>query len=365
MKSNTNLRAKAAKYTGLALLFVGIYIVLSNVPLFSGPAMNPSGGLLLIFVTGLLTSVHCVGMCGGFVIAYSANSPNSSKMGRAKQHLLYNVSRLGSYTLMGMIVGLAGSIFLLTTQFRGYVSMIAGAYMILYGLSTFFPVFRRITTIRTPNPSGYSRSRGPVMIGLLSGIMPCGPLQAMLIYAASTGSALQGGLVMLAFVAGTIPLMFGFGNAISLLTRKYVGRIMMVSAIIVMALGLVTLNRGMLSAGYDTPVLNPLLALNIFGSNNASTSTLHESFQTINMTVSGHMYSPDKFVVKVGVPVKFNIRVGKVSDSVMGIRIPEFGISKDFNTDNETVVLEFTPAKSGTITFICPMGIKKGEILVQ
>jgi sulfite exporter TauE/SafE len=356
---------KLLKYTGLAFLFIGLYIALSNVPLFSGPTVSLNGGLLLIFLTGLLTSLHCVGMCGGFVLAYSAGSSEISRMGRVRQHFSYNVSRLVSYTSLGAIAGLVGSIFLLTAQFRGYLSIIAGAYMILYGLSTFFPIMKRVTMLRTPNTAKYAKSRGPIIVGLLSGMMPCGPLQAMLIYAASTGSPLQGASVMFAFVLGTIPLMFGFGNAISLLTRKYLGRVMVISAVILMALGLVTMNRGLINSGYETPLLNPLLSLNLFGSNNVSVSTIQEGFQEINMTVSNHMYNPDSFTVQRDIPVRMNIIIGKTSDSVMGIRIPSFGISKDFNSDNETVTLEFTPTEVGTINFICPMGIKKGEIIVK
>jgi sulfite exporter TauE/SafE len=351
------------KYTGLIFLFIGLYFILSNLPLFSSAPINQNASLLLILITGLLTSVHCVGMCGGFVIAYSTKNAENSRMFRAKQHFLYNISRLASYTFFGILAGLIGSVFLLTSQFRGYLSIFAGIFMVLYGLSTFIPFLRRITTIRTPSLTKYTKDRGPVVFGLLSGLLPCGPLQAMLIYAAATGSAIQGGIAMLTFSLGTIPLMFGFGNVLSFLTHNFVGRIMKVSAVVVMVLGLVTLNRGLLLSGYELPFLN----LDFLSSTKglSTVSAISGDFQEINMTADNHKWNPDTFVVKKDIPVKLNIQVGKLSNSLMGIRVPQYGLSKDFTKDGETVTLEFTPKEAGTILFTCPMGVNKGEIIVK
>jgi len=349
------------KYTGLIFLFIGLYFILSNLPLFSGPAINQNAGLLLILITGLLTSVHCVGMCGGFVIAYSTKNSEDSRMSRAKQHFLYNISRLASYTFFGILAGLIGSVFLLTSQFRGYLSIFAGVFMVLYGLSTFIPFLRRITTIRTPSLTKYTKDRGPVVFGLLSGLLPCGPLQAMLIYAAATGSAIQGGIAMLIFSLGTIPLMFGFGNVLSFLTHNFIGRIMKVSAVVVMVLGLVTLNRGLLLSGYALPGLDFLTSTKGLD----TVSVISGNFQEINITTDNHRWNPDTFVVKKDIPVKLNIQVGKLSNSLMGIRVPQYGLSKDFTKDGENVTLQFTPKELGTIVFTCPMGVNKGEIIVK
>jgi sulfite exporter TauE/SafE/copper chaperone CopZ len=399
---------KILKFTGLIFLFIGLYFVLSNFPIFSSPVIDPNTGLLLIFITGLLTSVHCVGMCSGFVLAYTTkNSENSSdlmsknteqeceeknyleitiserqfkilkytglifllknlRLAHVKQHFLYNISRLSSYTFFGILAGLIGSIFLLTSQFRGYLSIFAGVFMMLYGLSIFFPWLRRITTIRTPSLVKYTRNRGPVIFGLLNGLMPCGPLQAMLIYAASTGSAIQGGITMLTFGLGTIPLMFGFGNAISFLTHNFIGKIMKVSAIVVMVLGLVTLNRGLLLSGYGLPLPSFNLLSSTQGKNPATgLVTAAGNYQEINMKVDRYGWNPDTFVVKKGVPVKWNIYVEKLTYCFQGIRVPKYGLSYDFTKEGETVTLEFTPNEVGTIPFTCWMGMARGEIIVK
>lgn len=349
------------KYAGLIFLFIGLYFILSNLPLFASPVVSPNAGLLLIFVTGLLTSVHCVGMCSGFVIAYTTKNSNSnnSRLTRIKQHLLYNTSRLGSYIFFGILAGLIGSIFLLTNQLRGYLSIFAGVFMVLYGLGNFLPFLRRFTTIRTPSLAKYTKNRGPILFGLLNGLMPCGPLQAMLIYAAATGNAIQGGIAMLTFGLGTIPLMFGFGNALSFLTHNYIGKIMKISAVVIMALGLVTLNRGLTLSGYALPS---------FDSTKPSVTGLVSAtgnYQEINMKVNINGWNPDKFVLKKGVPVKWNIYVERLTSCLSGIRVPKYGLSKDFSREGETVILEFTPNEEGTFLFTCPMGMVSGKFIVK
>jgi len=356
---------KVLKYTGLIFLFIGLYFILSNLPLFSSPVVSPNAGLLLIFITGLLTSVHCIGMCSGFVIAYTTKNPENlknSRLARMKQHSLYNISRLSSYTFFGILAGLIGSVFLLTNQFRGYLSIFAGMFMVLYGLSTFLPQLRRFTTIRTPNLVKYTKNRGPVIFGLLNGLMPCGPLQAMLIYAAATGSAIQGGLSLLTFGLGTIPLMFGFGNILSFLTHNFIGKIMKISAVVVMVLGLVTLNRGLMLSGYALP------SSNILSSDKNPTTGLVAAtgnIQEINMTVNENGWNPDAFILKKGVPVKWDIYVEKITSCISGIRVPKYGISRDFTREGETINLEFTPNEEGTIIFTCPMGMVSGRFIVK
>jgi sulfite exporter TauE/SafE len=361
---------KILRAIGFAFLFIGVYIILSNLPVFSSSlAGSTDVGLALIFITGLLTSLHCVGMCSGFVIAYSMKTPEDlekSKSEKVKQHLLYNSGRLLSYTAFGILAGLIGSVFLLTGQTRGYLSIFAGVFMVLYGLGSFIPWLRRFTAIRTPNLTNRAKGKGPFLFGLLNGLMPCGPLQAMLIYAAASGSALQGGLAMLTFGLGTMPLMFGLGNVLSYLSHASIGKVLKISAVIVMALGVITLNRGLLLSGYALPVpsMNLLGQTKLPSVSAASASSGDGKFQVINMTADNG-WSPDTFTVSKGVPVRMNIFVKDITSCVGGIRIPKYGISRDFTQKGQMITLEFTPTEAGTVIFTCPMGMVSGRIIVE
>jgi copper chaperone CopZ len=193
--------------------------------------------------------------------------------------------------------------------------------------------------------------------------MPCGPLQAMLIYSAGTGSAVQGGMTMLAFGLGTSPLMFGFGNVLSLITHRFVRKVVKFSAIMVMALGLVTFNRGLLLSGYGLPLPANLNLLTPTPSITGMAVAFGD-FQEISMKVDKYGWNPDTFIVKKGVPVKWNIYVEELTYCFQGIRVPRYGLRYDFTRRGENVTLEFTPQEEGKVLFTCWMGMARGDIIV-
>lgn len=360
---------KIGKYTGLIFLFIGLYLIFGNIEMFSSTIVDADTGLFLVFITGLLTSVHCIGMCSGFVFAYTKEESEikTSRKDRFKKHLTYNFSRLISYTVFGALAGLIGASFMVAEKYRGYLSVFAGLFMLLYGLSTFFPALRKVTTIRTPNLTKYAKGRGPMLFGLLNGLMPCGPLQAMLLYSASSGGAIQGGVTMFAFGMGTVPLMFIFGNAVSFFSHKFTRKIMSVSAIVVMALGLVTFNRGLLLSGYGLP----LPSVNLFSSGKSqdslkgATAQVNGDYQEIKMTVDQYGWNPDTFYVQKGTPVKWTIYVEALTYCFQGLRVPEYDLKVDFTKEGETLTLEFVPEEEGTVLFTCWMGMAKGDIIVK
>ena len=91
----------------------------------------------------------------------------------------------------------------------------------------------------------------PFYVGLLNGLMPCGPLQSMQIYALGTGSLVSGALSMFIFSLGTLPLMFGFGAITSMLSSKFTHKMLKASAALVMVLGVIMLNRGFALSGIN------------------------------------------------------------------------------------------------------------------
>ena len=104
-------------------------------------------GYGLIFVVGLLTSLHCIAMCGGIVLsqglkrkeaeAAAAQGPIAqvpSLQRRLLPSLLYNAGRVTSYTVIGGIVGAVGSLFSLSTMLKGVMPIVAGAFMLFLGI---------------------------------------------------------------------------------------------------------------------------------------------------------------------------------------------------------------------------------------
>ena len=178
--------------------------------------------LIGVFVASLLGSVHCVGMCGGFVAVYSNESRTPWRM-----HLSYHLARLVSYASVGAVSGAIGSVFNAAGRSWG-VSQAAGTLaalvMVLWGLSIVsaelglklpLPRFTRglgQLARRVLSPRGRPPLHAAAILGLSSTLLPCGFLYAFYVAAAATGAAATGALVMAAFWLGTVPLLLGFGN---------------------------------------------------------------------------------------------------------------------------------------------------------
>ena len=160
-------------------------------------------GYGMLFVVGLLTSVHCIAMCGGINLSQCISQDGKCGAEGRKAALwptfLYNLGRVISYTAVGFIVGALGSAVTFSNAMQGILKLIAGIFMVIMGVNMLgiFPWIRRLLpgmpkTLARKIDVEKGRSKRPLIVGLLNGIMPCGPLQAMQIYALSTGSPLAG-----------------------------------------------------------------------------------------------------------------------------------------------------------------------------
>ena len=361
------------------LLLVGLLLA-SRFSFFSFlPEITASMGYGMLFVTGLLTSLHCIGMCGGINLSQCLTRPSDTAgaSGAAwKPSLAYNLGRVVSYTAIGGIVGAIGSVFSLPGAARGLFAIIAGLFTIVMGLSLLgtFPALHRIIP-RLPASLrarllGVDGRRGPFLVGLLNGLMPCGPLQAMQLYALGTGSALAGALSMLFFSLGTLPAMFALGAVGSLLGHRFRQGMMRAGALIVIVLGLVLIQRG-LSLGGLAPDLawtaaQPASATTAGANTGApagAPATDPDGFQLVAGEVSRGAY-PD-VTVKKGIPVRLNLHAdaGTITGCNRTVVFPEYGIELDLREGDN--IVEFTPDRPGAVGYTCWMGMVSGTITVK
>lgn len=147
-------------------------------------------GYGMLFFVGILTSVHCLAMCGG--INLSQSLPRDKQAGTGfRRTLAYNLGRVLSYTVIGAVLGLVGFLlgggeFGVSPALQGSLKLIAGGYMVIMGINLLglFPGLRNLT-IRLPRFAARAlgqkaaKQTSPFLIGLLNGFMPCGPLQSM------------------------------------------------------------------------------------------------------------------------------------------------------------------------------------------
>ncbi|HDK42367.1 MAG TPA: heavy metal transporter, partial [Candidatus Pacearchaeota archaeon] len=365
---------KKSNKLGWIVLIISFFILIYVLyDLFGGinftlPNLGEKTSLFLLFFAGLLTGFHCVAMCGGFLVSYTTkNALNGHKS--FYQHLVYGAGKTISYTIMGILFGLIGSIFFFTPLLRGGIAIFAGIFMIFYSLSMFgFGFFKRfqfnpkfLTKIASKKYKG--AYFGPAMTGLLNGLfLACGPLQALYIYAAGTGSAISGGASLMAFGLGTLPVMLGFGGIANVISHKATKKILKISAVIVLALGLIMLNRGLAltGSGYD---MNSMIskAKGVSGVD-AKVFIDSEGYQVINMEVNRYGWSPDSFVLKKDVPVKWVIDGKEITGCNNEIQVPKLGLKFDIKKGEQ--VIEFTPTKEGLISWSCWMGMIPGTFIV-
>ncbi len=156
------------------------------------PDLGSNASFGLLFVFGVLTSFHCLGMCGGIAISQTIgrkenNNPNEGSQKLFIPSLLYNLGRIISYTIIGAIIGGIGSAVAFTGALKGVVPVVGGVFMIIMAINLLgiFPILR-IFNISMPKIFAKrvvkAREYGPLFVGLLSGLMPCGPLQIIEIY---------------------------------------------------------------------------------------------------------------------------------------------------------------------------------------
>ena len=301
-------------------------------------------------------------MCGGIMISQSITIKESSKFERLKPSLLYNSGRVISYTILGGIVGGLGSVFSLSSLSQGFISIIAGIFMVIMGLNIYgFKALRRFN-IKLPWSSCKvsSKKNTPFIVGLLNGFMPCGPLQAMQLYALSTGSIVSGALSMFFFALGTIPLMLLFGVISSLLTKRGTKNLLKISGAIVLVLGISMTNRGLAILGVDFTLASDNKETTI-STSVENVAVINGDEQTIRISAIASGYSPKTIYVQKGIKTKLIIDGDTLTSCNNEVIFPSLDIRKKLSRGEN--VIEFTPTE-GDINFSCWMGMKRGKIKV-
>ncbi len=224
--------------------------------------------LWLSFLTGVLGSMHCVGMCGAVVVAYSTGSAKASanSLASVPTHLIYNFGRVLSYTIIGALVGLLGSLISAVQMIGVWFSLVAGSVMVVGGLLMldFIPRLdvwsgreeswlRKLHLNSISNLISFQSLESKFYVGLLTPLLPCGLLYSMFIRAAASGSTVNGALTMLVFGAGIVPSLLLTGlvsSYVGIRLRYYANKL---AAVTIILMGVVMILRG---AGIAIPFVH-------------------------------------------------------------------------------------------------------------
>ncbi|MCL2140498.1 MAG: sulfite exporter TauE/SafE family protein [Dehalococcoidia bacterium] len=387
---------------------------------------NANMGYLMILTVGLFTSLHCIAMCGGINLSQCVSRIDcAEKPGRLtayKPTVLYNLGRVIAYTAVGFILGLTGwligggSGISMPIILQAILKLAAGAFMVITGINL-LGIFPWLHRLQPRFPKLFTRqandikmtNRGPLIVGLLNGLMPCGPLQSMQIVALVSGNPLSGAVSMFLFSLGTVPLMLGLGSAVSALGRKFTTAIMNIGAILVVVLGLSMLSQGGGLSGFLSSDLLSfiIIALCMVGivlslpfsklshgmisiasvaclimvvftanywrgalpsdeNNGASAGNniqIVDGRQIINSTLLPNAYP--NITVETGTAVKWTINApdGSINGCNGRVNIMEYGIA-NYAFQPGANVIEFSPTRTGRFQYTCWMGMIRAYITV-
>lgn len=421
--------SNVSQVAGILVMVVSLYVLLQQFGvlylLVPSQLADTKMGYGMLFIIGLITSIHCIAMCGGINLSQCIPHKDTpvvvkqSRMDTFVPSVLYNLGRVISYTVIGFILGFVGLLFGgggsdtgLPVVAQGILKLIAGLFMVIMGINMLglFPSLRKLQP-RMPKifarevGTEKARNKSPLIVGLLNGLMPCGPLQSMQIVALASGNPLAGGLSMLMFSLGTVPLMLGLGSIVSALGKKFTAKVMSVGAVLVVVLGLAMLSQGGSLSGFLPPdLLLPLIlalcAVGIVSSipfkkptykvvstvaalgaavivlfswsflagggspaGDSSGVKIVDGKQIVASTLSAGSYP--NITVQVGTPVKWTINApnGSINGCNNRINIQEYGIT-NYSFKQGDNVIEFTPDKTGKFSYSCWMGMIRGSIIV-
>ncbi len=207
----------------------------------------------LAFMTGLLGSGHCLGMCGGLVSSFFIRLGARG----VTPYLAYHGARIAVYAAIGLIAAGLGAVLVQTGEFgrwQGVLQIVAGLAVILLGLDLLgvSPVrnslgFAPVAWLRRQFGQAFSKGPrlGAAIGGAINGLMPCSMTMAMAVKATTSPSLAEGGLLMLAFGAGTLPAMFSASFLFGRLGPELRGWLLKGAALFVIALGVSTLWQGL------------------------------------------------------------------------------------------------------------------------
>ena len=404
VKSEANSRKDIVLRTAKELVVIlAVFLLLQHFGILNRLApdslADASMGYGMLFMIGLITSVHCIAMCGGINLSQTLQKETSKDISRKmfQNTLMYNMGRVVSYTIIGSILGAVGGLagigdglqssFLLQGSlklFAGIIMIIMGVNMLgifqglrgclknhasklqkiskMHKIQTSFLHKKRIPFIYKKISGG---RKTPFIIGICNGFMPCGPLQSMQIVALASGNMFTGAFSMFCFSLGTVPLMLGFGSVVSALGKHFTRQVLRVGAILVVVMGLSMMMQGTSLSGLDKKVVTifSLKESKQIQADNTNVAAEKNGVQYVSSTLeSGHY--PD-IIVKAGEPVKWTIKASEKNINGCNYKILLQDFNQEHTFESGKNVIKFTPEKEGTYTYSCWMGMITGKIYVK
>ncbi|MBW0272559.1 hypothetical protein ATM97_20480 [Nocardia sp. MH4] len=281
--------------------------------------------------------------------------------------------KLLSHTVFGALLGALGGVFELSVGTRTWLQIGAGLLIVVFGLAQLgVPGFRgivieppaswmRLIRTRTRSQSAVA----PAMLGMLTILIPCGVTLSVEALALASGSPWWGAATMAVFVLGTSPLFAVLGYAARVAATVWRGRLAFATGVVVLLMGLYTLNGGLELAG--SPLAASRLAATVGvepAPADASTAVIADGMQTVTIAASNRAYSPGNAEVKSGIPTTLVIKTKGTQGCIRSLIIPELDIQKTLPSTGETRI-DLGVLQPGRLDYSCGMGMYSGIVTIS
>ena len=248
----------------IALAFAVLFVVLQKMGLVNlvGAGKVTYG---TVFVVGIVASMStCMAVVGGLVLSMSATFAKEGD--KIKPQLMFHGGRIVSFFIFGGVIGVIGSAFTLNATATFVLSLIVGIVMLILGVNL-LDVFHVTKKLQPSMPkfisrhahgiSKFNHTLTPLLVGVATFFLPCGFTQSMQLYTLTTGSFLEGGLTMLSFALGTLPVLALISfSSLSIHGSSKAGVFFKTSGLIVIMFALLNLINSLAAIGLVPPIFN-------------------------------------------------------------------------------------------------------------
>ena len=374
-------RFSVKRLGGIMLVIVATYLLFRRFNLVPNLSSGQDLSLGVVFVMGLVAAVSsCIAVTGGLLVAISTahaqTHPNNTGWQKFRPHIFFNIGRVISYTVLGGVMGALGSVLALSSVMNGIVTLVASLAMIILGIKllNILPIFSSLT-IRPPkfiahqlhDAAGNTRAWAPFFLGAGTFFLPCGFTQALQLYVLTRGDVGVGATTMLMFSLGTLPALIGLGAVTSFVKGRWQALVATVAGAAVVALGFINFGYGLNLTGLNSKINQLKESAKIVASErgveiNDPNVTLVDGVQVVKMDVVARGYSPNRFTIRAGVPVRWEIRGVNTYGCQSILQFPALNTTKYIKSGIN--VIEFTAQGEGQMPFHCAMGMYTGSFTV-
>ena len=250
--------------TPVAAAFVALFIGLQKLGIVNLiTATNVTYGTA--FVIGLVASVStCMAVVGGLVLSMSASFAKGGD--RFRPQILFHIGRLGSFFLLGGVIGALGSAFQLGITGTLVLGIVVAVVLLILGINLLdiFPwakklqlTMPRFVSQKITGLKNFNHTITPLLVGIATFFLPCGFTQSMQVYTLGTGNFWTGGLTMFFFALGTLPVLalLSFSTH-GIIKKAQSGTFFKTAGLVVLFFGVFNLINSLAAAGIIPPVFN-------------------------------------------------------------------------------------------------------------